>query len=294
MAARSRSRPNQARTVQPPAASSRPGVGDAAEGGGHGLPRLLALLVQQRVEEALAELGRRPDGEDEPAVDGMAVGRDDPPGDDVGAVREAVVEVRRPPGGRRCPPAAVAAVHAVPPAVEHAHATEGDRHRLGELEGHRGGRFGDGLAVAGGGRQQLRVGSGRRCTGERKDQDETEGGEEPASRGVRLAPGGPWEEGAGARRRPGEEPDHGEAGEVEDVVGLPGERAARPLATSSSAVPTITAARATAKGSRPAARRGAQVTSSQAMASAASQDPARGRGARWCRPRRRGRGRAAR
>ena len=44
-------------------------VGDAAQGGGHGLPRLLALLVQQRVEEALAELGRRPDGEDEPAVD---------------------------------------------------------------------------------------------------------------------------------------------------------------------------------------------------------------------------------
>ena len=150
---------------------------------------------------------------------GMAVGRDDPPGDDVGAVREAVVEVHDHLAGGAARPA-VAAVDAVAPAVEHPHAAEGDRHRLGELEGHRGGRFVDGLAVAGGGRQQLRVGVRpalrRRAQGPGRDR----GRREPASRGVRLAPGGPWEEGAGARRRPGEEPDHGEAGEVEDVVGL--------------------------------------------------------------------------
>ena len=53
-----------------PGGQQQSGVGDAAQGGGHGLPRLLALLVEQRVEEAVAEVGRRPDGEDEPAVDG--------------------------------------------------------------------------------------------------------------------------------------------------------------------------------------------------------------------------------
>ena len=199
-------------------------VGDAAQGGGHGLPRLLALLVQQRVEEALAELGRRPDGEDEPAVDGMAVGRDDPPGDDVGAVGEAVARGPPPRGWRRCPCRLLPRSTRVAPAVEHPHAAEGDRHRLGELEGHRGRRFVDGLAVAWVGRQQLRVGAGRARADEREAPGRDRGRRRPASRGVRLAPGGPWEEGAGARRRAGEEPDHGEAGEVEDVVRLAGER----------------------------------------------------------------------